>query len=250
MTNPGGLTAPPTAEDRQLWEEQGYLFLEQAMVGDDLARLQTAFNRAATDCKPDWLQGIANGTKPAAHFDIPNPFERDDVFIDLIDYPSWYPYLLDFAGGKLLLLGPQVRTLPAQPISYVNWHPDVPQTNPLHMKVQIYIEDVPEDGGAFAFVPGSHKPGVGDCPQPIPLSAMPGHKLFPGKAGDAILFNSYGWHTSMVNSTQRPRKSIILIYEKWSPGKIPSDRFAAFEDQLTTTSRRKLFSLEPMTSSA
>jgi len=239
----------PTPEERQFWEGNGYLILEQAMVGKDLLRLQVAFHRAAADCKEEWLQGIARGTRPAAHFDIPNPFEHDDVFIDLIDHPSWYPYLLDFADGELILLGPQVRTLPAQPISYVGWHPDVPQTNPLHMKVQIYVEDVPADGGAFAFVPGSHKPDAGDCPKPRPLDAMPGHIVLPGKAGDAILFNSYGWHTSMVNATSLARKSIILIYERWTEGRVAPDRYAAIEDRMTTTARRKLFGLEPCQSS-
>lgn len=236
----------PTPEERAFWDEEGYLVFEQAMQGDDLARLQRAFDQAAADCEPAWLEGIARGTSPAAHFDIPNPFERDDVFIDIVDWPAWYPYLQAFADGELILLAPQVRTLPAQPISYVGWHPDVPQTNPLHMKVQIYVEDVPEDGGAFAFVPGSHKPDAGECPKPRPLDAMPGHKTFPGRAGDAILFNSYGWHTSMVNRTQTPRKSIILIYEKWSEGKLASQRHASIADRMTTPERRRLFSLDPM----
>ena len=236
----------PTSEERAFWEEHGYLEFEQALAGDQLQRLQRAFKQAVTDCKPDWLEGIARGTAPAAHFDIPNPFQRDDVFIDIVDYPAWYPYLMDFADGELTILAPQVRTLPAQPISYVGWHGDVPQTNPLHMKVQNYVEDVPADGGAFAYVPGSHKPDAGPCPRPRLLDAMPGRKVFPGKAGDAILFNSYGWHTSMINTTSTARKSIILIYEKWSEGKVSPDRYASIADRLTTPARRRLFCLDTM----
>jgi hypothetical protein len=245
MHKEGRVTGPTSAE-RDFWEEQGYLAFEQAIVGDDLSRLQAAFDRAAADCKADWLEGIARGKAPAAHFDISNPFERDDVFINLIDYPAWYPYLMDFAEGELILLAPQVRTLPAQPISYLVWHADVPHTNPLHMKLQIYVEDVPEDGGAFAYVPGSHKPDAGPCPQPRPLDAMPGRKVFPGKAGDAILFNSYGWHTSMVNETSSARKSIILIFEQWTEGRVASGRNVSIADRLTTPARRKLFGHDPM----
>ena len=223
---------------------------EGALCGVELRRLQGAFDRAVDDCKSDWLDGIARGTAPAAHFDIPNPLERDDAFIDLIDCPAWYPYLMDFADQELILIGSQVRTLPPQPISYVGWHADVPQTNPLHMKVQIYVEDVPEDGGVFAFVPGSHKPDAGPCPNPRPYEAMPGHKTFPGKAGDAILFNSYGWHTSMVNKTTSSRKSIILIYEQWTEGRVASDRYAATADRMTTSERRRLFGLDPMRAEA
>jgi hypothetical protein len=223
---------------------------EGALCGVELGRLQGAFDRAVDDCKSDWLDGIARGTTSAAHFDIPNPLVRDDAFIDLIDCPAWYPYLMDFADQELILIGSQVRTLPAQPISYVGWHADVPQTNPLHMKVQVYVEDVPADGGVFAFVPGSHKPDAGPCPKPRLYEAMPGHKTFPGKAGDAILFNSYGWHTSMVNKTTSPRKSIILIYEQWTEGRVASDRYAATADRMTTPERRRLFGLDPMRAEA
>ena len=51
------------------------------------------------------------------------------------------------------------------------------------MKVQIYIEDVPADGGAFGYVPGSHKPDVGPCPVVRPLDSMPGHKVYSGQSG-------------------------------------------------------------------
>ena len=58
------------------------------------------------------------------------------------------------------------------------------------------------------------------------------------------MFNSYGWHTSMLNRTGKPRKSIILIYEKWTPDRFGPDRFAAIAHKLTTTARRRLFTLE------
>jgi hypothetical protein len=48
----------------------------------------------------------------------------------------------------------------------------------------------------------------------------------------------------MINSTPHPRKSIILIYEKWTEGRVAADRFATLEDKLQTPARRRLFSLE------
>ena len=240
----------PTDGERRFWEENGYLFLEGAMAGAELTRLQRAFDRCVREEKAQWLEGIAQGTRPAGYFDIPDPFEKDDAFIDLIDHPSWYPYLMDFADNELLLLAPQVRTLPAQPVSYLRWHADVPHSYPLHMKVQIYVDDVPADGGAFGFVPGSHKPDAGECPNPRPLETMPGHRAFAGTAGDAVLFNSYGWHTSMVNRTGQARKSIILIYEKWSEKNANRDDYKSIADRCTTSARRKLLSLEPIRSAA
>ncbi len=234
----------PTEAQRQQWEAEGYLVLEDAIVGDELKRLQDAFDRFREEVKADWLEGIATGTRPAAYFDIPRPLEKDDVFIDLVDHPSWYGLLMTFADNDLIFLAPQVRTVPLSTVSYVGWHPDVPHTTPLHMKVQIYLDDVGPDGGGFAYVPRSHKPDAGPYPLVHRLESMPGHRVFPEKAGTAILFNSYGWHTSMVNRTAEPRKSIILIYEKWSEDRFDPDRFAYVADRLTTPERRKLFSLE------
>ena len=234
----------PTPTQRRQWEDEGYLVLENAITGDQLHHLQTAFDHCAAQCKPAWLEGIAKGTQPAGFFDIPGPFERDDIFIDLIDHPSYYGLLMDFTDDDLILLAPQVRILPPSPISYVGWHPDVPQSNPLHIKVQIYVGDVEPNQGPFAFVPGSHKADAGPYPDVHRLEHMPGHKVFPSKAGTAIVFNSYGWHTSMVNSTTRPRKSIILIYEKWTEGRVDGNRYASIADRLQTPQRRRLFALE------
>ena len=87
--------------------------------------------------------------------------------------------------------------MPPWPLSYTGWHPDVGPDNPLHIKVQIYVEDVEPGTGEFGFVPGSHKPGSGPYSRPHLQTSMPGLKTFAGRAGTAILFNSYGWHTAM-----------------------------------------------------
>ncbi len=234
----------PTEEQKVQWEKDGYLVLENAMRGEQLARLQSTFERCCNEVKADWLKGVAEGSQPASYFDIPNALERDDIFIDIVDHLSWYGLLMAFADDDLIFLAPQVRTVPLSPISYVGWHPDVPHTRPLHMKVQIYLDDVSEDGGAFAYVPGSHQPDAGPCPKYQRLENMPGHVVIPGNAGTAILFNSYGWHTSMENQTNDPRKSIILIYEKWSEGQFKEERFASVADRMNTPERRRLFSLE------
>jgi hypothetical protein len=50
--------------------------------------------------------------------------------------------------------------------------------------------------------------------------------------------------TAMDNRTRQPRKSIILIYEKRTPGRVDSNRFKSIERYCTTPQRRKLFGLE------
>ena len=234
----------PTAEQQKQWEDEGYLVFEKAIQGDDLKRLQDAFDHWSAICKEDWLNRIETGENSSTFYDIPDPFAKDEIFIDLVDHPSYYGTLMSFTNDKLILLGPQVRTVPPWPISYTSWHPDVPLSNPLHIKVQIYVHDVLPKSGEFAFVPASHKPSSGPYPKVKRPSSMPGHKAFPSKAGTAIVFNSYGWHTSMDNHTNVARKSIILIYEKSTSERISPDTFASIAQHCKTKQRRKLFSLE------
>ena len=234
----------PTEAQTAQWEEKGYLVFENAIQGDDLKRLQDAFDYSAEQCKSAWLDRVEAGEMAASFYDIPDPFAKDEIFVDMIDYPSYYGSLMAFTDDDLILLGPQVRTVPPGPVCYSGWHPDVPQSNPLHIKVQVYVNDVEPGAGEFAYVPGSHKPDAGPYSRAHRLEAMPGHKRFPGKAGTAIMFNSYGWHTAMDNRTDTPRKSLILIYEKRTPDRVDPKRFASIAHLCKTSKRRKLFSLE------
>ena len=200
-----------TSQQLRQWTEEGYVVI-QGFEGEDLLRLQLVFDRCAADAKEAWLEGVEDGSRPAAHFDVPLAHEKDTMFAELGTYPSYHGLVRDFLGEDAIYQGAGVRTLPPSPISYVGWHPDVKHDRPQHMKIQIYVEDVSADGGAFAFVPGSHTPDTGWPPVYDQLEEMPGHIVLPGRAGTAILFNNYGWHTSMVNSTPHARKSIILSY--------------------------------------
>ena len=234
----------PTETETSHWKECGYLVFENAIQGEELKRLQEVFDYWAERWKLAWLDRVDAGQVPASFYDIPDPFDKDEIFVDLIDHQSYYGHLLAFTDDNLILLGPQVRTVPPSPVCYSGWHPDVPHSNPLHIKVQVYVNDVEPEAGEFAYVPGSHKSDAGPYSSTTCLEAMPGHKRFPGKAGTAIMFNSYGWHTAMDNYMDTPRKSLILIYEKRTPDRVDPKRFASIGHLCTTSERHRLFGLE------
>ena len=235
----------PTPEQSARWRADGVVPLPGALSGEELSRLQEAFSREAAAARPDWLEGVSQGTRPAAFFDIPDPLPRDPLFLDLADHPSWYGHLMAFTGGRVTFLMAQFRTLPPAPLSYVGWHYDVPRSTPLHLKVQVYLDPVSRGEGAFAYVPGSHHPESGPWPLVTRPEDMPGHHVFEGGAGTAVLFNSHGLHTSLANRSGQGRRSIILIYEVYSEATFNPAAFAAFADRLTTPDRRQLFRREP-----
>lgn len=85
----------------------------------------------------------------------------------------------------MLARGITVRAVPQSPISYVGWHPDMHRDNfPLHIKVQIYVNDVGEERGAFAYVPGSHKEGAGPYPPREAAGCDAGVQAAAGKGRD------------------------------------------------------------------
>ena len=206
------------------WEEEGYVVVEGAVSGESLARLQSAFDRGVEASKAAWLEDVAVGHRSSSYFDLPNAFQQDDIFLDMVDNPNTLGLLRDFLGEDMIARGLTARSVPPCPISYVGWHPDMHRDrHPQHIKVQVYVNDVAEERGAFAYVPGSHKEGAGPYPRVKHLDAMPGHRVLPGKAGTAVIFNTYGWHTSMINRTLEPRKSLIMSYcvfhelnDRWS----------------------------------
>ena len=67
----------PTPEQKEQWEEEGYLVFEDAIQGEDLKRLQSAFDYWAAECKDEWLDRVEGGEAAATFYDIPNPFEKD-----------------------------------------------------------------------------------------------------------------------------------------------------------------------------
>ncbi|HCL31645.1 MAG TPA: hypothetical protein DIC52_24850 [Candidatus Latescibacteria bacterium] len=235
----------PTSEQWRQWREEGVVPLPDALTGASLATVQQSFDAAAEKARPAWLEAVAAGTLPAAFFDIPQPLAQDPLFFDLVDHAGWYGHLRAFTDERVTFIQPQFRTVPPSPLSYVGWHYDVPRHNPLHLKVQIYLDDVSRDEGAFAYVPGSHLADSGPYPLVGDLAAMPGHHVYGGRAGSAVLFNSYGLHTSMVNRSRRPRRSIILIYEVGTAATFDPRVYAGFDDRCVTPERRQLFRLEP-----
>ena len=238
-----------TPAQRKQLDEQGYLVLEGAIQGAQLERLQAAFDYWADACRADWVDRVARGDASPSWYDIPDPLEKDEIFVDMVDHPAYLGLLQDAADGQLLFAGLGVRTVAPWPVAYTGWHSDLAKPLPLHLKVQIYVEGVPPRSGEFAFVPGSQKVDTGSYYRglrgrtlPRRNDTMPGHRTLPGPAGTAILFDAYGMHTAMDNATGTARKSILMGYDSARDHVDPA-RFAALAPVCTTSARRRLFGL-------
>ena len=236
--------AQSLAEQLQDFRKLGLVVIEEAIRGEQLTRLQKATDYWHEQCKEDWLEEIASGDACPLWFDVPDAMEKDEVFLDMLDHPSFIDLLDAITDGELLLGGPfQVRATPPWPVAYTAWHPDKGRDGQLHPKMQIYINDVPGNSGEFAYVPGSHLTTDDTRYRPQRNNTMPGHRRLPGKAGTVILFDNAGLHTAMDNRTTTPRKSMIVGYQQRRLAS-PEDRFAGVAKWCRTSRRRRLLGLE------
>jgi hypothetical protein len=88
----------------------------------------------------------------------------------------------------------------------------------------VAIFDIPRNGGATCFVPGTHrlptdprqtflaKFGGGATVGELPHSAMPNMIECAVKAGTAVAFDSSTWHTSFPNTSGQPRRTTVAGY--------------------------------------
>ena len=111
-----------TPEQRESFDTNGYVMIENAIEGEDLERVQKVFLEGQAETRAKWE---ADGC-PRGFFDIPNILERDDIFLDLMHYQSTFPVMEEVIGPDIQLMGIQARTYPPNPTSYTNWHKDCP----------------------------------------------------------------------------------------------------------------------------
>lgn len=234
----------PDATQIRQWDEEGCLALEDAIHGEELHHLQTSFDYWAEQCKDNWLDRVEAGEASATFFDLPDIGEKDKSFVRIVHHSSYYGLVEAFLDGEVTApASASARMVPPGPVSYNGWHPDMHCDHPLCLTIQIYLNDVVRQGGEFAYVPGSHKPRSGPYPGVTHLTSMPGHRAYPGRAGMAILFNSYGWHTSMDNLTEVPRKSLFLRYRKNEASRKTSGSLAPIADHGVPSKGCPLFGL-------
>ncbi len=226
------------------FRELGLVVIEDAIVGAELERLQQATDYWLEQSKADWLDRIATGDACPLWFDVPDPMEKEEIFIDMLDHPSYIDLLLAVTNEELIMQGPfQVRATPLWPVAYTAWHPDRARSDQIHPKMQIYINDVPEKGGEFAFVPGSHLWCDDTAYRRQRNNTMPGHVRLSGKAGTAILFDNAGLHTAMENETDTPRKSMIIGFSKGRHASY-QEQFAGAQKWCRSSRRKQILGLE------
>jgi ectoine hydroxylase-related dioxygenase (phytanoyl-CoA dioxygenase family) len=184
------------------YNTQGYVVIRGVLVGEALARVQGAFEKAY---------------EKKALRDL---FNQDDAFVDMVDHPTLLPIVKAVVGDDAQLRYGVGGVIKPDSDTGSGWHCDLSGIGGVNLpdsvimtKLFTYLEAVPKDGACLACVPGSHRFEMG---HPLPDLAthedMPHHVKMVVEAGDSVLMNGYTWHARFHNQSDRPRKVLEYSY--------------------------------------
>ena len=208
-----------TEAQRDHFDQQGYLIVEDALDEDVLGRLLEAGDRV--DAQERAARGLASNALMTKFRTI----VEDDVFLELLDWPKTFPLIWDILGwnvqhyiSHLIYYPPEAKN--SAELKPGGWHqdggrpvPEMERPQPrLSLKVGFWLTDISEpDRGGIRIVPESHKrdhpPDFADAMQ------------LQVKAGTAVLFDRRMWHARGINTSEMTRKVLFLGYSyRWLRG--------------------------------
>lgn len=220
-----------TEEERTFFEEQGYLYVPNALSTEMREQLLNAVDSLHN-------QALTNGrAKPGSHWGWSDFLGADDALLNLVDLPTTLPKVWGILGWNIYLYHAHMHVKPPAPIDaeegegWLEWHQDSGrvnielETNPrprLSLKVAYFLTDVSEPGrGNFYIRPGSHIKSDMSVPlseiardpreataADVPDDAMP----VCVEPGTAVLFDRRLWHSRSPNHSNMTRKALFYGY--------------------------------------
>jgi ectoine hydroxylase len=209
-----------TEEQRQQFARDGFLVVPDALPPAMVERLLAAVDRL-------YEQGLCEkGLSKVNHWELRNCLPADDLFLELVDWPTTFPLVVDLMNWNIhLITSHLVVRAPSPPEAdaawkATGWHRDggtaateMQEPHPLIlMKIAYWLTDLSEPGrGAIRFIPGSHRltgrPAQGEG-EPDPYGAIE----LRAKPGDAVIFEQRMWHAVGPNTSEITRKSLFYGY--------------------------------------
>jgi ectoine hydroxylase-related dioxygenase (phytanoyl-CoA dioxygenase family) len=210
-----------TGEEREFFNKNGYLVVENALGDDMTARLIDVVDRVDARERTAEQQGKL--------VSVTNIVPEDEALIDLVDWPATFPKVWGILGWNIYLYHSHLDVTPSENAEAQNWnvawHQDSMRVNDeiegdprprLSLKIGYYLTDVSEPGrGNTLIVPGSHLLNELDCPQDG-RSSPEGAEPVCVPAGSAVLIDRRIWHSRSANTSGMTRKVVWYGYSyRW-----------------------------------
>lgn len=231
-----------TGQQRNDFEDKGYIILEDLLNPAELDRLLAAVDETAGKVRR------AKGIGPDAPFAIRNALAHHEAFLDLIDHPRILPLVVDAIGWNIQIRTTHLDYRPPYPsdmragavgtgkgedhqAGYGNvlWHPDLagdylfeaPSLDGrlpfMEIKVFYVLSDLTQsNSGNLWVIPGSHKrkpQELRDTDRRVDPAEAVELRLPPGAA---VLWRTATWHCVGPNLSDRVRKVMHIGYHyRW-----------------------------------
>ena len=231
-----------TEEQRNDFEEDGFIVLENFLTAEETKRLSDAAEEVVGKIQKE------KGMPPETHFQVRNALARHDAFLDLIDHPRMLPLVVDAIGWNIQIRTSHLDYRPPYPEGMkagdvgvgggedqeagyrnVSWHPDLASPHIfegpsldgrlpfMEIKVFYTLFDMTESNcGNLWLSPGSHKrtpQELKDMGRRVPEDESVELKL---PAGSAVLWRTATWHCVGPNLSQKTRKIMHVGYHwRW-----------------------------------
>jgi ectoine hydroxylase-related dioxygenase (phytanoyl-CoA dioxygenase family) len=212
-----------TQEQRNLFYDEGYLIVRNALDEETIEQLIAAGDRLCDSDKTENRQRTPDGLYDGFR----NCIALDDAFLPLLTWEKTVPLIVQLFGANIHLVTSHLiykhQDVPSTPLTTraPGWHRDIQGTSGdlghahiprMEMKCAYYLTDLTEPNwGATLFAPGSNH-------LKKPLEFLPG-KPDPEnvvepllKAGDAVFFENRTWHAASVNHSPHTRKAGMFGY--------------------------------------
>ena len=207
-----------TPEELQTFAETGYLIREGLFEGEALQKLRDALDRLE---EREWeKRDAAIAGKRGWGFIPRHLMDKDAVFLELLKFEPTLSIARAMMGPLVRLRGLSARiTYPGEDREQQTpWHQHLRVvSNPLPpwfsrphcMDCLIYLDDLNEDTGAVAVVPGSHD--WLDKATPHTHGPVEGEVQLQVKAGGGVLIHGNLWHRGLP-TLKAKRRMLILSY--------------------------------------
>ena len=230
---------PVPQADKAVFEEKGYLVLEDVLSPAELDQCQAEIKRlhqlaAELEAKKDpansafqrepYADPNTGASLPVLR-KIENTRTFSPLFRDLAAHPRLIPAIQSLLGKDLLLFRSTLMLKPARHGSSHGLHQDSaywPMEPPALVTCSIALRDATAENGCLKVVPGSHKWGLrkwGNIARQQDAALTDSdddglkHQIdVPLKAGSALLFHSLTVHGSGPNRSSKARHTALYAY--------------------------------------
>jgi phytanoyl-CoA dioxygenase PhyH len=213
-----------TEREREAFERDGFFVVEEALPPRLVQELLAVVDRLDAQYRP------AMGLGPHQLLSLRDFIGKDDLFLELLDWPRTFPKVWGILGWHIQLYHTHMNVTPPlppgePPRKRLQWHQDSDrlnrdlETNPrprISLKVGYFLTDTTAAGcGNFTVLPGSHLQNRIEFP-PDGVSDPPGAVEVQVAPGSAVFFDRRLWHTPSPNRSSVTRKVLFYGYSyRW-----------------------------------